>query len=689
MDELIDLISGKFEFIKPIKLSQGKSTSTYLVQDTETKKQYAAKIFKTKFSNEEEKNTFLNEVINYSKIKEPTILPLSFFNMYTQRDYQFPAILTEYLPKGSLDKMLEETYSGLIPAEFNITQRLIISIGIAISMRYLHANEVIHRNLRPSNIILDDSLCPHIANFFFSQYSDSNQTDDFLYTAPEVLQSQQETLKSDVYSFSLIFYELLTLKKPFENCFSCDQLIIEFLRNNKRPDLTVIPDDHIRGFLMRCWSNNPKERPTFNEIYEEITDERYCRVFKANYDEIDLYLEKLQIEEDPIACLKKFADLGNSVAMYNYAVLLEEGKGIQSNKTEAARYFKMSADQGNSEAMYRYAVSLINGKRGDAKMNKKEGFKYLKMSAKKGNNNAMFKCGIMLYTGDGVQLNKTESMKYFKMAADAGHANAMFNVGYMLENGDGVPIDKITASLYYKKSADNGNVEAMVNYAVLVENGDGVPVNKPEAAKYYKMAAENGNLEANLTYGYLCDVGDGIEVNKKEAIRCYKLGADKGNVRSMISYAYKLSEGDGIEMNKKEAARFFKMAADKGDAEGMIKYCFMAYQGQGIETNKRDAMKYAKMAADLGNQQAMFFYGVFLLTGEAGVVNKREAARYLKMSADQGNVHAIFRYGVMLSRGEGVKKNLVEAEKYFTMAKDMGYKFSEDENEEEEENGTH
>ncbi len=191
---------------------------------------------------------------------------------------------------------------------------------------------------------------------------------------------------------------------------------------------------------------------------------------------------------------KKSADNGSINAMNNYAVMLENGKGVAMNKEEAARYYKIAADKGDIYAMYNYALILENGK--GVAMNKEEAARYYKMAADNGDIDAMNNYAVMLENGEGIPMDKKAAAEYYKMAANKGHVYAIYNYALMLENGEGVTIDEEEAAIYFKMAADKGHVDAMYNYAIMLENGEGIPMDKKAAAQYYKMAAARGNVKA-------------------------------------------------------------------------------------------------------------------------------------------------------------------------------------------------
>lgn len=91
-------------------------------------------------------------------------------------------------------------------------------------MEYLHSQKIIHGALKPDNILINQNNFPAICNFLEiinSSNLNKNQTDSktyfntIIYQSPEVLSWKLPTAKSDVYSFSMIAYRLITNKSPF------------------------------------------------------------------------------------------------------------------------------------------------------------------------------------------------------------------------------------------------------------------------------------------------------------------------------------------------------------------------------------------------------------------------------------------------------------------------------------------
>ena len=147
----------------------------------------------------------------------------------------------EYAEKGSLADLLQQFRLGKIDTKFNNTKRRIILIGVARGMMFLHQHNIIHHDLKPGNVLLDQNYFPHIFDFGCSkQYrkGDSmNQSQSYgtcIYMAPEVFEGTRYNEKGDVYSFGILMYEVVTNSIPYPllqigkmNAFLFSQKVIE------------------------------------------------------------------------------------------------------------------------------------------------------------------------------------------------------------------------------------------------------------------------------------------------------------------------------------------------------------------------------------------------------------------------------------------------------------------------------
>ncbi|CAL9772598.1 unnamed protein product [Musa acuminata subsp. burmannicoides] len=135
-------------------------------------------------------------------------------------------LIYSYMENGSLDYWLHEKHEGSLMLDWG--KRLQIALGAARGLAYLHEScepHILHRDIKSSNILLDEEFEAHLADFGLARLispSETHVTTELVgtlgYIPPEYGQSPGATFKGDVYSFGIVLLELLTGRRPVDMC---------------------------------------------------------------------------------------------------------------------------------------------------------------------------------------------------------------------------------------------------------------------------------------------------------------------------------------------------------------------------------------------------------------------------------------------------------------------------------------
>ena len=303
---------------RPIKkISSGAFSIVYEVEEKSTRKRYAAKVILT--DGTEEGKTMINrEVQIMIRVVHPTIIKFHGFSTIDFDGQSNITIFMDLMSNGSLEQILEKVQKSLIEFKYDNTTRQIILVGIAYGMMSLHQNSVIHRDLKPGNILIDGDCHPHISDFGLSKFIESGHSKNQsktcgtpIYMAPEIIEGKPYNAKADVYSFGIIMYQIITDTRPYPlfdkkklNEFQFNRKVID---ENYRPKFTVPVKKGLKKLIEQCWSKDPKNRPTFEDIFNRLAYNREVSIYDVfdekneeedkDEDETPYYLEDVDVDE--------------------------------------------------------------------------------------------------------------------------------------------------------------------------------------------------------------------------------------------------------------------------------------------------------------------------------------------------------------------------------------------------------
>lgn len=271
------------------KGGQGKVYKATLSPD----RVYAVKMF-TLGEGKGGRRGMMREIQTIGLLQHQNVMKLE--NFWFRKNYGL--ILFNYMPNGSLHDVLHETNSPSVPLPWNIRYK--IAIGTAKGLSYLHLDfepAIVHRDIKPRNILLDSDLEPYISDFGLAKFADisadSLSSTTVLgtvgYLAPEDT-FRIKSKESDVYSYGVVLLELLTRKKALDSSFEDGEDIVSWVRSawSREEEIEHVIDpslleefndlcvrEQVRNVLslaLWCTKEESSKRPSMRDVLRQLSD---------------------------------------------------------------------------------------------------------------------------------------------------------------------------------------------------------------------------------------------------------------------------------------------------------------------------------------------------------------------------------------------------------------------------------
>lgn len=238
-----------------------------------------------------------------------------------------------------------------------------------------------------------------------------------------------------------------------------------------------------------------------------------------------------------VRCFAQAAETGDGQALYRYAQLFEEGRGVEQDDKTAFRWYEKAYYKGSLDARVKLAELLMEGR------------------------------------GTGIDTNRAISL--YHSAAVFGHPEGQYRYAQLIKDRG----EEDLALSYLEKAANQGHPQAAEVYRQIKERqdreyaqavSDYQAENYKEAAYNFVKLAHRGMAKACYQSGYMYWCGEGVPRDEEIAFSYFKSAADSGYTPGMMACAKLYRSGQGVKEDRGAAHAMIKKAAELGDVEAKL-----------------------------------------------------------------------------------------------------------------------
>lgn len=231
----------------------------------------------------------------------------------------------------------------------------------------------------------------------------------------------------------------------------------------------------------------------------------------------------------------------------------------------------------------------------------------------------------------------TEAERTYRKDAERGNVEAQYNLAVCFEEGRGVDQDYAQAAQWYAKAAQQGASQAQVQLGLLIAEGKGVKQDLTAACDLFLKAAEQGNINGQELIGGYYLSGEGVKQDWSEAKRWLSLAAERNRPVAQFKLGYLFyMGGNGITQDYKQAFKWFKSSAELGLDIAQFYFGNCYYFGYGTKKDYKTSVEWWEKAANQGYNAAQYNLGVCYENGDGVKKNLTEARKWYQKAAEGG-----------------------------------------------------
>jgi len=237
-------------------------------------------------------NDFLAEANILLNVKHPRCLRC--YGIFQQENKLY--MVTEFAAKGSLLGLLRNQ-----PGSYSKEKLYQMASDTASGMHYLESMKIVHRDLSARNLLVDENGRVKVSDFGLSRSTADNMyksndksTVPVRWTSPEAVHFGQYSSKSDVWSFGVVMYEIITEGKNPYAAMSNEEVMQKIQTGYRMPCPIECDSPAYYALMLKCWSEKPEGRPSFLDVKREIDTLFEAPTYDAPYVSVNIAANKGQ-----------------------------------------------------------------------------------------------------------------------------------------------------------------------------------------------------------------------------------------------------------------------------------------------------------------------------------------------------------------------------------------------------------